>query len=192
MLMTLALSDSAFSQVIGTFLDQGNAYLYHSSLIVKGNFASNASGAAVFNVQGVAGLPCPGAAYNTYDISVEGGSYSVINTANNGCSQGATGNAIVSGSGSISAIGAAPGTTSFIQQSANLPYFAGTLTTTTNTQDTLSSAVLGPSSQCFAQPANSVAAEMIVGTYVSGVDWGTATVTHPGGVAGGTFQVWCH
>jgi hypothetical protein len=168
----------------------GGAYLYHSSFVIKGNFTSNASGAAIFNVQGGSGQPCPGAAYNTYDVSVEGASYSVVNSANNGCSGGATGNPIVSGSGSISATGAVAGTTSLIQQAGNLPYLAGTFTTTANTQDNLSSPAVSPGVQCFAQPANSVASGMIVGTYVSGVNWGTATVTHPG-VAGGLFQVWC-
>ena len=103
----------------------GRTYLYHGSFVVKGNFASNANGAALFNVQG-----------------------------------------------------------------GNLPYLVGTLTTTAASQDVLSGSWVSPGSQCFVQPANAQAAQMVVGTYVSGTNWGAVTVSHPG-VAGGSFQVWC-
>lgn len=168
----------------------GRTYLYHGSFVVKGNFASNANGAALFNVQGASGQPCPGAAFNTFDISVEGGSYAVVNAADNGCSGGASGHALVGGNGAVSAVGALAGTTSFIQQSGNLPYLVGTLTTTAASQDVLSGSWVSPGSQCFVQPANAQAAQMVVGTYVSGTNWGAVTVSHPG-VAGGSFQVWC-
>jgi hypothetical protein len=170
----------------------GGAYLYHSTIVVKGNFdLFGATGASIFNVQGAAGQPCPGAAHNTYDIAVEGVDYAIVKAANNGCSGGATGNTLVAGVGTVNAAGAVPGTTSWIATSANAAFFVGVLTTSAGSSDTLSG--LGgvtPGLNCYAQPANSVAAQMVTGTYVSGTNWGAVTVTHPA-VAGGRFQIWC-
>ena len=168
----------------------GGAYLYHTSITLKGNFGTSATGASIFNVQGSSGQACPGAAFNALDIAVEGGSYSVVNSANNGCSGGATGNAVVAGSGLISAAGAIAGTTSLIKLADNAPVFAGTLLTTAGSSDTLSTSAAAPASHCYAQPANATAAQMVTGTYVSGANWGTVTLAHPA-VTGGSFQIWC-
>lgn len=50
--------------------------------------------------------------------------------------------------------------------------------------------VVSPGVACFAQPNNATAAQMVTGTYVSSVNWGSVTVSHPA-VAGGAFQIWC-
>lgn len=168
----------------------GGAYIYHSTFTVKGNFTSSATGAAIFNVQGASGQPCPGAAENTYDIAVEGGEYSVVIAANNGCSSGATGNTLVQGIGPISAIGVLAATTNFILNSGGLPYLLGILTTTAGSSDTLTVSGPSPSFDCYVTPKNSIAASMGSSTYVSGTNWGSVTVAHPA-TAGGVFQVWC-
>jgi hypothetical protein len=169
----------------------GGAYLYHSSFIIKGNFSPNSTGASIFNIQGASGQPCPGANYNTYNISVEGTSYSLVQASNNGCTGGATGNALAAGSGQIYASGANGNSSSQIRDENNLPYFVGTLTTTSASSDTFQGSGLpNPSSQCFVQPKNSQAAGIMNSTYVSSVNWATVVVSHAE-TAGAIFQIWC-
>jgi hypothetical protein len=168
----------------------GGAYLYHSSFVIKGNFGD--AGGSIFNVQGSSGQPCPGAAYNTFDIAVEGlPGYDVVRAAGNGCSGGPTGNPLVGGTGTVSAIHSNTGTSSWIRALASVPFRAGALTTTAASSDSLPvPSGITPDSVCFAQPANATAAQIVNGTYVSGTNWGVVTVTHPA-VAGATFQIWC-
>jgi len=174
----------------------GGAYLYHSSFTVKGNFGSaSTTSASVFNIEGAGGQPCPGAALNTYDIQVEGfASYSFARWNNNGCSGGATGNAIVAGGGtlnlSVASGGTIAGTATMIRDESQLAYLVGKLTTTAATADTLNSSEVYPTSQCYVAAANGSAANILSSAYVSAVNWSTVTVTHYA-AAGAIFQVWC-
>lgn len=168
----------------------GGAYLYHSTFIIKGNFATSGAGASIFNVQGASGQGCPSAAGNVYDIAVEGAEYQVVNAANNGCTGGGSGNSIVEGSGSINAIGAVA-SNNLIRTVDNTPYLAGILTTTAASSDTLTTSPNPrPGSTCYVQPQNATAASMASGSYVSTTNWSSVTVTHPA-TAGGIFSVWC-
>jgi len=170
----------------------GGGYLYHSTFVIKGNFDSGAQGASIFNLQGNSGQPCPGAAFNFYDIGVEGNSYAVVNTSNNGCSGGPAGNTLVSGIGIINATNAVPGSTNLIADLSKSSFLAATFTASAATSDSVPASTANPSTPCYVQPTNAVAASHISGTFVSGTNWSTVYVTHPAGAAGGTFQVWCH
>jgi len=172
------------------FFLTGGAYLYHSSFVIKGNFSANATGSSIFNLQGGAGQSCPGAAWNVFDIAVEGSGYAVVNAANNGCTGGSTGNALVAGVGNIDVSGAKNATTSLIHLTTNAPVLVGLLTTTANPSDTLSTPLASPGSTCYVQPANPVAAKIISDTYVSATTWGRVSISHSP-KKGGLFQVWC-
>lgn len=169
----------------------GGAYLYHSTFVIKGNFDQTGS-AYIFNVQGTAGQPCPGAASNNYDIAVEGpsGSNAVVNAVNNGCSGGATGNTMVSGSGIVSADNVAAGVGNLISDRHKTPFLLTTFTASGSTSDNVTGINASPGSSCFVQPANATAAS-VNGTYVSSVGWGSVTVSHSSSAAGGLYQIWC-
>lgn len=169
----------------------GGAYLYHSTFIIKGNFVGMATGAAIFDVQGANDEPCPGAAWNTFDIAVEGRGYSVVRAADNGCTGGAAGGALVAGQGSISAVGALKGTNDMIFSTSDAAYFVGQLSTTAAGSNTVVARPVSPYSRCYVEPGNSVAARLMSRTYVSRTGWGTVVVAHPG-VAGAVFEVWCN
>ena len=169
----------------------GGAYLYHSTFIVKGNFVGAATRAAVFNVQGAVNEPCPGAAWNSYDIAVEGRSYSVVRADDNGCRGGAAGGALVAGQGPINAVGALNGTNDMIFSTNKAAYFVGQLNTTTKNADTLVAKPVSPYSRCYVEPGNAVAAGLMSRTYVSRTDWGKVIVAHPA-VGGGAFEIWCN
>jgi hypothetical protein len=169
----------------------GGAFLYNSTFVVKGNFNTNATAAAIFNVQGASGQSCPGAAGNTLDIAVEGGSYSVVKASNNGCSGGATGNALVGGIGTIKADGAVTGTNDFTSNLYKASFLVATFTASGTSPDVVSAPNASPGTICYVQPANATAANAIGGTYVSGTNYQTVYVSHPSTAAGGNFQVWC-
>jgi hypothetical protein len=169
----------------------GGGYLYNSKFVIKGNFDPNANGASIFNVQGKSGEPCPGAAYNTVDIAVEGGSYSVVRANNNGCKGGAAGNALFGGIGPIRAPGSLAGSNGSISDSSTVAFLSATFTAGSSTSDSVSVRTAGPGSQCYVEPTNAIAAAAINGTYVSSANWSTVNVAHPSKAAGGTFQIWC-
>ncbi len=170
----------------------GGAYLYHSSFVVKGNVDGDAKNpAAIFRIQGAPGQPCPAAAFNLMDISVEGGSYSVVKASNSGCTGGSAGNPLVNGIGFISAAGSTPGENDFISDPQNASYLAATFTATNAPSDSVKANNATPSSRCYVQPTNAIAANAIVGTYVSGTNWQTVTVTHPLTANKGQYQIWC-
>ncbi len=170
----------------------GGAYLYHSSFIVKGNVDGDAKkGASIFYVEGASGEPCPGAAFSVMDISVEGSFYSVVKARGGGCSGGSTGNALVSGIGFISAVGSTPGDNSFISEPQNASYLAGTFTATNSSSDSVKAVNATPTSKCYVQPTNAIAANAIVGTYVSGTNWQSVTISHPSTANKGQYQIWC-
>ena len=175
------------------FYLKGGAYLYHGTFVIKGNFAANATGASIFNIQGAGGEPCPGSAGLYYDISVEGGgsgAYSVVNAANNGCTGGATGNSLAEGIGVIDASGASPSSTSNISDLSKAAFLVATFTTTGSSSGTILATTVSPASSCYVQPTNATAAGMASGTYVSSVSWGVVNVTTPSR-SGGAFQIWC-
>jgi hypothetical protein len=185
----------------GIFLDKGpgqdvfyltgGAYLYGSTFLIKGNFSLPATDASIFNVQGAARQPCPGAAFNTIDIAVEGAGYSIVKAANNGCRPGPTGNAVVQGTGTISAMGAIPQSTGALREVSNAARVVGEIKTAAASASTLSGiATVSPGMKCYAQPSNATASTMLRDTYVSATNWGTVTLSHPA-VAGGVFQIWC-
>jgi hypothetical protein len=170
----------------------GGAYLYHSSFIVKGNLDGDAKkGASIFFVDGSSGQPCPGAAANVMDISVEGKFYSVVKVSNGGCSGGSTGNPLVGGIGFISAAGSTPGENNFISDPQNASYLVGTFTATNSSSDSVKAINVTPTSKCYVQPTNAIAANAIVGTYVSGTNWQSVTVSHPLTANMGEYQIWC-
>jgi hypothetical protein len=169
----------------------GGAFLYHSSFTIKGNF-DGATGASIFNVQGTSGQPCPGASYNTYDISVEGNSpYAVVSYADNGCTNGATGHALVAGTGSVSASGATANTNSWITTTAGAHY-VGTIQATGPGSGTVTAQGIYPTSACYITAGDAVSASGITGSYVSATNWGVVTITFPDmGGSTGNFLVWC-
>jgi hypothetical protein len=170
----------------------GGAYLYHSSFIVKGNIDGSAANyAAIFHVEGTAGQPCPGAAFNLLDIATEGKFYSVVKVTNSGCKGGATGNPLVTGIGHISADGSTPGENDFISDPQKASYLVATFTASKSTSDSIKATNATPGSKCYVQPTNAVAANTLVGTFVSGTDWGSVTVTHPSAASSGQYQIWC-
>ena len=170
----------------------GGAYLYSSRLVIKGNFDLPASGASIFNVQGGAGEPCPGAGYNSVDVAVEGEGYSIVKASSNGCKGGPWGSALFHGTGPIIAMGKpVADTNNYISDSAHASLLAGTFTASNATSDSVSARAAVPTSACHPEPTNAIAAEAMSGTYVSSASWGTVKVTHPSKAAGGTFQIWC-
>jgi hypothetical protein len=186
----------------GIFLDKGpgqdafyltgGAYLYSSKLVIKGNFALNATGASVFNVQGGAGEPCSAGGYNAVDVAVEGGGYSIVKASSNGCKGGPWGSALFHGTGPIIAMGKpVADTNNYISDSSRTSLLAGTFTASSSTSDSVSARAAVPTSACYVQPTNAIAAEAMSGTYVSSASWGTVKVVHPSKATGGTFQVWC-
>jgi hypothetical protein len=186
----------------GIFLDKGpgqdvfyltgGAYLYSSKLVIKGNFALNATGASVFNVQGGAGEPCSAGGYNSVDVAVEGGDYSIVKASSNGCKGGPWGSALFHGTGPIIAMGRPVADTSnYVSDSSRTSLLAGTFTASSSLSDSVSAKAAVPTSACHIQPMNAIAAEAMSGTYVSSAGWGTVKVVHPSKAAGGAFQVWC-
>ena len=169
----------------------GGAYVYHSSFIVKGNFDEDAKGAAIFHIHGSSGQPCPGAAFNLMDISVEGKFYSVVKVSNSGCSGGSAGNPLVGGIGYISAAGSTPGDSNYISDPQNASYLVATFTATSASSDSVRANNATPTSKCYVQPTNAIAANAIVGTYVSGTNWQSVTVSHPSSANKGEYQIWC-
>jgi hypothetical protein len=169
----------------------GGGYLYSSRFVIKGNFDLNATGAAVFNVQGGAGEPCPGAAYNAVDVALEGSGYSVVKASNNGCKGGAAGNALFGGAGPVIAAGSVPNSDGAIAESSSVAHLSGSFIATESTSESISSRNAGPGSDCYVQPTNAIAAGAMNGTYVSSTDWGRVNVAHPSKAVGGTFKVWC-
>ncbi len=169
-----------------------NAYLYHSSFNVKGNLDGDAkNNASIFHVNGASGEPCSGAAFDLMDISVEGTFYSVVKITNTGCTGGPTGNPLVGGIGYVSASGSTPGDNNLIADPQTASYLAATFTATNAPSDSIHATIANPSSKCYVQPTNAAAANAIVGTYVSGTNWQTITVTHPPTANKGQFQIWC-
>lgn len=186
----------------GIFLDKGpgqdafyltgGAYLYSSKLVIKGNFALNATGASVFNVQGGAGEPCSAGGYNAVDVAVEGEGYSIVKASSNGCKGGPWGSALFHGTGPIIAMGKpVADTANYISDSSRTSLLAGTFTASSSTSDSVSARAAVPTSACHVQPTNAIAAEAMSGTYVPSASWGTVKVVHPSKAAGGTFQIWC-
>jgi hypothetical protein len=173
----------------------GGAYIYHSTFIVKGNLI-NAKGASIFHIDGKSTEPCSGMAFNVYDIAVEGDAYFVVKSIPNGCRQGPTGNALVGGRGTILAAGAAalatPGSLATIADPQQAAYLAVPVyTATAASSDTASSPNITPSSKCFVQPNDQIAANAISQTFVSRTGWQSVTVSHPTKAKGGRFQIWC-
>jgi Endopolygalacturonase len=173
----------------------GGAYIYHSTFTVKGNL-EKAKNASIFNIKGKPSEPCPGLAFNVYDIALEGDSYFVVKTTPNGCRPGATGNALVNGMGTIHATGAAavasPGSLAMLHDPQQAAYLAVPVyTATASSSDTVAAPNLTPSSKCFVQPADPISANLIKDTYVSGTNWQSVTITHPPTARGGKFQIWC-
>jgi Pectate lyase superfamily protein len=169
----------------------GGAYLYGSKIVIKGNFDLKATGASIFNVQGGPGEPCPAGAYNAVDIAVEGGSYSIVRTANNGCKGGFLGNAVFRGTGPVNALGnPVAGASDSITDSTIGAVHSGDFTATNAKSDSVAARAVTPGSACYVQPTNAIAAAAMNGTYVS-ADWGRVNVAHPPAAAGGKFQVWC-
>lgn len=186
----------------GIFLDKGagqdafyltgGAYLYSSKLIIKGNFALDAIGASVFNVQGGTGEPCPAGGYNAVDIAVEGTGYSIVKASSNGCKGGPWGSALFHGSGPVIAMGKpVPDTNNYISDSSRASLLAGTFTASSSASESVPAKAAVPASACYVQPTNATAAQTMQETYVSGASWGTVKVAHPAKAAGGTFQIWC-
>jgi hypothetical protein len=174
------------------FYLSGGAYLYHSTIILKGNIVGNATNdASIFHLQGAAGEPCPGASFNNFDIATEGEHYSVVKVTNSGCKGGAAGNPLVGGIGYVTAAGSTPGTNNIISDPQNASYLVATFTATRNPADTVKVTNASPGTKCYVQPTNAIAASAIVGTYVSGTNWGTVTVTHPPSASNGEYQIWC-
>jgi hypothetical protein len=152
----------------------------------------------VFNILGASGELCPGAQYNHYDIAVEGTNdyYYVFTGGNNDCTtQGSpTGNTLAGGVGFIDhghGSFRGGGIVNEVFNVENAAFLLATFSSTQNSSDTVTAAQALPGSSCFVQPTNSTAAGMLTGTYVSAVNFGQVTVTHPA-TAGGGFQVWCN
>lgn len=186
---TIYVNKSAGQDV---FYLTGGAYLYHSSFIVKGNIDGIPTNpASIFHVQGSSGEPCPGAAFNVYDIATEGKAYSIVKITNSGCKDGSAGNPLVRGIGFISAAGSTPGDNNFISDPQNASYFVATFTATKSSSDLVKATNATPGTRCYVQPTNAIAANAIVGTYVSGTNWGSVTVTHPPSANNGEYQIWC-
>jgi Pectate lyase superfamily protein len=170
----------------------GGAYLYHSSIVVKGNVDGDAKNtAAIFHIQGSSGQPCPAAAFNLMDIAVEGSNYSIVKLTNSGCSGGSAGNPLVAGIGYISAAGGTPGENNFISDPQSASYLVTTFTATNSSSDSVKATNATPTSKCYVQPTNAIAANAIVGTYVSGTSWQNVTITHPPTANKGQYQIWC-
>ena len=170
----------------------GGAYLYHSSFIVKGNLDGDAkNAAAIFHIHGATSEPCPAAAFNLMDISVEGVFYSVVRVTNSGCSGGPAGNPLVGGMGFISAAGSTPGDNNFISDPQSASHLVATFTATNASSDSVKATNATPASKCYVQPTNAIAANAIVGTYVSATNWQSVTVTHPPSANKGQYQIWC-
>jgi Pectate lyase superfamily protein len=170
----------------------GGAYLYHSSFTVKGNLDGDAKNAAsIFHIHGALTEPCPGAAYNLMDISVEGDHYSVVKVTNSGCTGGAAGNPLVTGIGFISASGGTSGDNNYISDPQAASHLVAIFTATNSSSDSVKANNATPGTKCYVQPTNAIAANAIVGTYVSGTNWQTVTVTHPPTANKGQYQIWC-
>ena len=170
----------------------GGAYLYHSSFTVKGNLDGDVKNpASVFHIHGATTEPCSAAAYNLMDISVEGNFYSVVKVTNSGCTGGAAGNALVTGVGFISASGGTAGDNNFISDPQAASHLVATFTATNSSSDSVKANNATPTSKCYVQPTNPIAANAIVGTYVSGTNWQTVTVIHPPSANKGQYQIWC-
>jgi hypothetical protein len=104
---------------------------------------------------------------------------------------GSSGNPLVAGIGFISAAGSTPGTNNFISDPQSASYLAATFTATNASSDSVKANNASPGSKCYVQPTNAIAANAIVGTYVSGTNWQSVTVTHPPTANKGQFQIWC-
>ena len=175
------------------FYMTGGGNLYNSKVVIKGNFDLNATGASVFNLEGKAGEPCPGAIDNTVDVAVEGGAYSILKSNSNGCKSGLWGSAFFRGTGLVVAMGkpVPGGGIDSITNASGGSIFAAAFTASNSTADAVSARGVIPNTPCFVQATNAIAAAAMNGTYVSSTDWGKVMVAHPAKAAGGTFQVWC-